>query len=119
MIKGACHCGTVSFVLDEQPEWLTECNCSICRRIGAIWAHSAIANITIEAPPESTNAYIQGDKSLAIHTCKTCGCATHWESLGGDDNAHMAVNCRMIEPSILSDLKIRPFDGADTWTYLD
>ncbi len=119
MFKGACHCGTVSFILDDQPEILTECNCSICRRIGALWAHSDIANITIEAPPESTIAYIQGDRLLAIHSCKTCGCTTHWESLDTDKSSNMAVNCRMIEPAEISNIKIRKFDGADTWTYLD
>lgn len=119
MINGSCHCGAVSFALDDEPELLTDCNCSICRRIGALWAHSAIANIRITCDEDATIAYVQGDKKLAIHSCRICGCTTHWESLEPEVSGNMAVNCRMVEPEIISGIRIRRFDGADTWAYLD
>jgi hypothetical protein len=31
----------------------------------------------------------------------------------------MAVNCRMAAPADIAGMRIRHFDGADTWTYLD
>lgn len=39
MIEGSCHCGNVKFTVTERPKWLTSCNCSICRRHAALWAH--------------------------------------------------------------------------------
>jgi hypothetical protein len=55
---------------------------------------------------------------LAFHRCKACGCVTHWQSLDGSKD-RMAVNARMIDGLDWGKIRIRLFDGADTWTYLD
>ena len=61
--------------------------------------------------------YIQGDRTLAVHHCATCGCITHWASLTGADR--MAVNARLMEERDIEGVRVRRFDGAETWTYLD
>lgn len=119
MINGSCHCGAVTFSLDADPEWLTECNCSICRRIGALWAYATAAEIRISRPDGGTIAYTWGDKTLAFHTCRVCGCTTHWENLDRRPGARMAVNARMADPADIVHIRVRHFDGAETWTYLD
>ena len=118
MHHGNCHCGAVQFELSQSPVLLMECNCSICRRIGALWGHVPISAVTITTEPDSTIAYIQGDKMLPMHSCKSCGCTTHWESLT-EEGEHMAVNFRMCDPSELDKFTLRKFDGADTWQFLD
>ena len=118
MHYGSCHCGAVQFELTESPEKLVDCNCSICRRIGALWGHVLIDSVTIHSEPDSTTAYIQGDKSLAIHTCASCGCTTHWQNLQ-EDGEHMAVNFRMCNAEEITPFQIRKFDGADTWEFID
>ncbi len=62
--------------------------------------------------------YVHGDRTLAIHSCRRCGCTTHWTSLQAD-HTRMAVNFRMCEPSVISAFRIRRLDGADTWEFLD
>lgn len=119
MIEGACHCGAVSFTVPAAPEWLTECNCSLCRRLGALWAYYDPTAVTIEAPGGATLAYVQGDRTLAVHTCKTCGCTAYWAPLGDDCRERMAVNFRLCEPRDLAGITVRHFDGADSWKYLD
>ena len=119
MISGSCHCGAVRFELIRTPDWLTDCNCSICRRLGTLWAHADASDVRLNAAPGATIAYSWGDHCLAFHSCRTCGCTTHWSSL---DDAHpdrMAVNCRLADPSDIAALQVRRFDGADSWTYLD
>lgn len=118
-ITGTCHCGAISFVLATQPEWMTECNCTLCRRIGALWAHAPTEQITITAPPGATLRYIQGTQTLAVHSCKTCGGTTHWENLNPSDDAVMAVNLRMADPAVTQHLRLRHFDGADSWRFID
>ena len=118
-ISGSCHCGKVQFTINQQPHWLTDCNCSICRRLGCLWGHVAIASVTMAAPEDSTLRYIHGDRMLAFHTCRNCGCTTHWENLSPDKDSHMAVNFRMCEPSEVEKHQIRHFDGAESWAYLD
>ena len=78
MIKGSCHCGNVTFSVPRKPEWLTECNCSICRRVGALWAHFPVEEAKIFAAPGSTIAYVQGDKTLAAGKFKDDGVAFKW-----------------------------------------
>jgi len=119
MIKGSCHCGDVTFSVPRKPQWLTVCNCSICRRVGALWAHFPVEDVEISAAPESTIAYVQGDKTLAVHTCKQCGCTPYWENLNPEENSRMAVNFRMCDPGEIDNIKLRHFDGADTWQFLD
>ena len=119
MIEGTCHCGAVHFKTTQSPKWLTDCNCSICSRLGALWGHVDIDSVTINSAKESTIVYVHGDKTLAFHTCKICGCTTHWENLRPDESSHMAVNFRMCATADISKFRIRKFDGADTWAFLN
>lgn len=117
MITGTCHCGAASYEYDHTPKWTTSCNCSICRKLGTLWIYANIPKIKVAGP---TLSYAWGDKSLAFHSCKTCGCTTHWENLdpAGPD-ARMAVNLRLAAPEVIASVPVRHFDGADTWAFLD
>jgi len=118
MYKGECHCGVIQFTVTAVPAQLVDCNCSLCRRLGALWAHVPIDSVTIVAPSNATTSYAQGDKTLAVQTCKQCGCTTHYETLQ-DDGEIMAVNFRMCEPEVFSEIRVRKFDGADSWKFID
>jgi len=39
MHTGSCHCGAVQLEIPSAPDHLTNCNCSICWRYGALWAY--------------------------------------------------------------------------------
>ena len=117
MIRGSCHCGNVTFQLAKPPEKLVDCNCSICRRLGALWGHLEIEDVAISQG--DTIAYTHGDRELAFHTCLKCGCTTHWENLKTDEYSYMAVNFRMCSPETIGKFTIRKFDGAETWKFID
>lgn len=91
----------------------------MCRRTGALWGHVDIASVTITAATDATISYVHGDKSLAFHTCRICGCTTHWENLQPAEHSHMALNFRMCSTTDISKFRIRKFDGADSWEFLD
>jgi hypothetical protein len=65
----------------------------------------------------TTVPYIQGDRTLAVHHCATCGCITHWPSLTGADR--MAVNARLMDERDVEGVRVRRLDGAATLKYLD
>ncbi len=114
MIKAVCHCRAVSIEVAAPPDKLTSCNCSVCRRVGGLWAYYTLAQV-IRISGE-TVPYVWGDRTLALHHCPTCGCVTHW--LGLDPALdRMGVNARMMEDLDLDSVRIRKFDGAVTWTY--
>lgn len=118
-MTGTCHCGAVRWTYQGRPERLVACNCSICRRLRALWAHGPEGVIQITAGADATLAYVWGDEGLAFHTCKTCGCTTHWQGLKGESPRNMAVNAALCDPQDIADLPLRHFDGADTWRFLD
>lgn len=116
-VTATCHCAAVTIEVASAPDRVTSCNCSMCRRYGALWAYYPPGEV--RAPgPDLLDGYIQGDRSLTTWRCRVCGCVTHWTPTDpGLDR--MAVNARMMPPDILAAARIRRFDGADTWTFLD
>jgi len=119
-IRGACHCGAVRWELADWPSYATSCNCSACRRFGALWVHTPTSRVSLDYAHEATIAYVWGDATLAFMSCRTCGCTTHWESLQEDDgDPRMAVNLKMADPAIVDAVTVRHFDGADSWRFLD
>jgi hypothetical protein len=118
-LSGTCHCGAVSWNYQGSPARLVVCNCSICRRLRPLWAHAQSDRVTITAAADSTIAYVWGDKGLAFHTCKRCGCTTHWIGLEAESPQNMAVNAALADPRDIADLPVRHFDGADTWQFVD
>ncbi|MEK8033468.1 hypothetical protein AACH06_21825 [Ideonella sp. DXS29W] len=100
--------------IPRPPERLTNCNCSICRRYGALWGYFDASEVVIDAPPGSTDEYAWGDKSIAFVRCRSCGCVTHWRPLPGRKSLRMGVNIRNFEPDQIGPVTIRLFDGAVT-----
>ena len=112
-----CHCGTVKVEVPREPETITDCNCSICRRYGVLWAYYGDAEVTLTAAPGATDDYVWGDKTQKFIRCKHCGCVMQWKSLTVGADSNTGVNARNFEPPILGKVKIRLLDGADTWQY--
>lgn len=124
MIRAACHCGAVKFEIAEPPAWVLECNCSICRRHGAMWAYYRGAEeqkkLLRRPDPDATEAYVWGDRMLGLRHCRTCPCVTHAEGLDGPE--WFAVNARMMVGLDPKTVEIRQVDNGHTgffWTTSD
>ncbi len=118
MINGKCHCGNIEIKISKLPESVTNCNCSICFRLGALWAHgSEVVEINFNEKPSSI--YMWGDKYIEFHSCPNCGCTTHYKTTEKCNEQKTVVNSRMIDYKIMESVKIKKFDGADTWTFID
>ncbi|HWE45180.1 MAG TPA: GFA family protein [Caulobacteraceae bacterium] len=107
MLEGSCHCGGVHVRVTHAPPDVAECNCSVCRRLGELWSYYKPAEVEVVG---DTDTYVWGDRCLALHRCKTCGCVTHWSPLIEIDR--MGVNMRNFEPAIIKDLPVRKVDNA-------
>jgi hypothetical protein len=119
LLEGSCHCGAVHLVLPSAPEKATECNCSLCRRLGGLWVYYEFGTVKVTGHPEHTEAYIWGDKTLRTVRCRHCGCVTHWEPLGDEAGVKHGVNLRNFPPALAASVQVRHLDGADTWKFLD
>jgi hypothetical protein len=108
MVTGKCHCGAVRVRAALAPQSVGECNCSICSKLGVLWAYYDPADVVVEG---ETAAYAWGDRSLEFHRCHVCGCATHWAPT--DPQAkRMAINARILEGFDLGAVEVRKIDGA-------
>lgn len=115
MIEGSCLCGSVTWRLEGDPESATACNCTACRRYGALWAYGYEGeDIHVSGP---THLYSRpGQPSLGFHFCPQCGCVTYWRALAPyEGRRRMAVNLRLAEPEAVSTIPIQRFDGLGGW----
>ena len=121
MYTASCHCGAVTLEMKRKPRKLTQCNCSLCRRYGALWAYFQRRSIRVRAEPNALAAYSWRDRRFEFFRCATCGCVTHYErtSKRKDASDMGAVNLRNIDdPAIVANVPIRLLDGALTWKVL-
>ena len=116
MLTGSCHCGAAGWTLEGDPGPATACNCTLCRRYGALWAYDYEGErIRIIGP---TTAYTRAgpDPSLEIDFCPTCGGVLCWRGLEVEASGRrrIAVNLRLAAPEAVADLPIDHFDGLTT-----
>ena len=114
MIEGACHCSAVRWSFDGTPESATACNCTACRRYGALWAYDyEDRRIKVSGP---TKAYVRG-RALEFHFCLECGCVAYWRGRGLNEQGRrrIAVNPRLAEPATVAGIIMEHFDGLDSF----
>jgi hypothetical protein len=119
MVRAACHCTAVRFEIAELPNWVLDCNCTVCRRYGAIWAYPDAGNVTFVQGADFTDTYTWGDGGLAFHRCKQCGCVTHMTTLDTDPPRVYGINARMIPTLDPASVRLRQKDNGHTgvfWT---
>jgi hypothetical protein len=119
MFRTHCHCGNLQLLARQSPSSITACNCSICSRIGALWAYYDRKKVEIIMGTKPVKTYAWGEKTISYHRCDECGCTTHYTSIESDGSELVAINCRMAPLAEISDIPVREFDGLKTWRYLD
>lgn len=118
MLIGSCHCGKSGWALEGDPGSITACNCTLCRRYGALWAYDyegERVSVTGEIA-----SYVRADMEkcgLEILFCPSCACVLSWRGvrLQKDGRRRMAVNLRLAPPDPVADLPIDHFDGLDSY----
>jgi hypothetical protein len=115
MLEGRCHCGQVSWRFDGLPDHATACNCTVCRRTGALWGYGhADEDVHVEG---QTTEYVSGDRTLGQHFCSTCCNLAYWRSLttNAEGRRRMGFNLRLAEPDAVAEIPVHHLDGFDTW----
>lgn len=122
--SGSCHCGAVRFHVDAEIEELTRCDCSLCRRKGALMAKVPEAGLTVEAGEENLTLY-QWNTGVARHWfCRTCGIYPFHRKRSAPDSYGVNVGCledfdMSAYPYRLADgqtMSVRPADARPEWT---
>jgi len=91
--SGSCHCGAVRFRVEAEIEELTRCDCSLCRRKGALMAKVPESGLIIEAGEENLTLY-QWNTGVARHWfCRTCGIYPFHRKRSAPDSYGVNVGC--------------------------
>jgi hypothetical protein len=108
-----CHCGAVELKIDL-PDGLVNlrrCNCSLCRRKGAVMAMAPLAALRVSRGEENLGIY-QWNTRVARHFfCKTCGIYTHHQRRSNPEEYGFNVAClEDVDPFALDEIALG--DGA-------
>ena len=93
--KASCHCGSVVLEL-SLPDGVVDprrCNCSMCRRRGAIVASVPLNGIRIVQGSEHLKLYQFNTFTARHYFCSHCGIYTHHQRRSNPDQYGYNVGC--------------------------
>jgi hypothetical protein len=93
--RATCHCGAVVLELDL-PDGIVDprrCNCSICRRKGAIVASVPLSGLRILMGQDVLRLYQFNTKTAKHYFCSICGIHTHHQRRSDPEQYSFNVAC--------------------------
>lgn len=114
IFRSTCHCGAVELELNlpNGLEELRRCDCSMCRRRGAIVASVALDNLKIVKGEDKLSLY-QFNTMVAKHFfCSVCGIYTHHQRRSNPHLYGFNVACvEGVDPYALGEIPV--MDGVN------
>lgn len=115
MTSLSCLCGAVTLEIDARPDFIHECNCTLCSKTGARWGYFNPSSVRVRG---DTTAFLRADKADAaalVQFCARCGATTHFvltpEAVAAFGNTMMGVNMWLAAPEDLVGIELRYPDG--------
>ena len=110
-LTGGCHCGAIAYTVELDTAGAIKCNCSICSKLGAVWAFAPKAKFKLTSGATKQGDYQFGKKHLHHRFCTACGVESYAEGTAPDGTASVGINLRSIEAIDVDKLSPRPWDG--------
>ena len=117
-IEGTCLCGAVKLGAARMPRQVTQCNCSVCRKYGTLWAYFRMPAVAVVAPRGALAQFSRRKGGLQFVRCATCGCMICWKRPGKDRDRWMGINSRLLDHEKMANVPIKVLDGDKTWRTL-
>ena len=111
--RGTCHCGAVEFQVELRDglQDLRRCNCSLCRRKGAVMASVPLDKLTIIRGADQLSLYQWNTKAAKHYFCRICGIYTHHQRRSNPKEFGFNAACiEGVDPYALGEIPIA--DGA-------
>lgn len=93
--RATCHCGSVELELDL-PEGIVDprrCDCSICRRKGAVVASVPLAGVKVVKGKDILKLYQFNTRTAKHYFCSNCGIYTHHQRRSNPELYGYNVGC--------------------------
>lgn len=111
--RGSCHCGAVRFEIEAELTRVTECNCSICTKKGALHHRVPPERFTLLSGQEALALYQFGSKEAKHWFCKHCGIHPFSNPRAAPDMYSINIRCLDAYESEKANIKVRKFDGRN------
>lgn len=112
--RATCHCGAVELEL-SLPDGIvgpSRCDCSLCRRRGAITAMVPLSGLRIVKGHESLRLYQFNTRTAKHYFCSVCGIYTHHQRRSNPSQYSYNVACLDgVNPFALGAVPV--FDGIN------
>jgi hypothetical protein len=93
--KATCHCGAVELLL-SLPDGIVDprrCDCSICRRKGAIVGSVLLAGLRVVSGADVLRLYQFNTRVARHYFCSVCGIYTHHQRRSNPEEYGYNVGC--------------------------
>lgn len=106
---GQCHCGDITFVLEEKPTWVGECHCRDCQRISGTTS-MVMAAFSRRGYVIVTGEPVRYQSSLLVERtfCGRCGSSLSYFHSDYPDSIEIPIG-------VLNDLSLVPTE-VHIWT---
>ena len=115
----SCHCSLVHITIVNPPEYINECNCTLCSKVGARWGYFSPSDVSVSGP---TKGYCRADKAdpaVEVHFCAECGTTTHFVLTNGAvlkfGNTLTGVNMWLADERDLRGVEVR-YPNGQAWS---
>jgi len=71
--RGSCHCGAVTFEVEMDLDHVRVCDCSLCRKRGALNFRVEEDDIRVISPLDEMTLYQWHTRTAKDYFCPTCG----------------------------------------------
>ncbi len=108
--QGACHCGVVQFEVIADTASALRCNCSLCKRKGAVMLAGEEGSFKLLSGMDSVSLYQFNTQVAEHYFCSHCGIYTHHKPRSNP--AIYRVNAACIDVIDINTLTVGLNDGA-------
>ena len=116
---GSCHCGAIKFSVPRSLDMtaVRRCDCSLCKRRGAIMLACPIDEVHVEKGAKFLTRYKWNTKVATHHFCSKCGIMTHHQRRTTPDICGINIGC--IDELDYRSFKDVPMNNGIDFTLID
>ena len=119
-MTNTCACGSVRITITQKPDFIYDCDCTLCRKSGAAWGYFAPDEVNADG---QTIAFARNDKEtpiVEIHSCAVCGSTTHFaltdaHRAKNPDVDQVGVNMRLFDADQLDGVEVQ-YPNGSAWS---
>lgn len=115
MLNLSWLCGQIRVKITKQPDFIHECNCTLCSKSGASWGYFHPSEVSVEGTAKGYCREDKDDPGALLQFCAKRGSTTHFvltaNAVAKHGNSPTDVNMRLADESDLAGVELLFSDG--------